>query len=89
MKFNYFADTDSLYIKLASQPSTESMEVSEGVVIDYHERGNLVGIDIDNARAPRSTCRSAARQSHCEGRGGDKVRSFGFQTAATARSQIS
>jgi len=49
MKLNYFADTDSLYIELATQPSTESKEVSEGVVIDYDERGNLVGIDIDNA----------------------------------------
>ncbi len=49
MKLNYFADTDSLYIELADQPSTESKEVSEGVVIDYDARGNLVGIDIDNA----------------------------------------
>ena len=49
MKLNYFADTDSLYIELAAQPSTKSKEVSEGVVIDYDERGNLVGIDIDNA----------------------------------------
>lgn len=49
MKLNYFADTDSLYIELADQPSVESREVSEGVVIDYDARGNLVGIDIDNA----------------------------------------
>lgn len=51
MKLNYFADTDSLYIELAQQPSAESKEVSEGVVIDYDARGNLVGIDIDNASA--------------------------------------
>jgi uncharacterized protein YuzE len=38
-----------LYIELAEQPSTESREVSEGVVIDYDARGNLVGVDIDNA----------------------------------------
>jgi len=49
MKLNYFADTDSLYIELAAQPSTESKEVSVGVVIDYDASGNLVGIDIDNA----------------------------------------
>ena len=40
-----------MYIELAQQPSTESKEVSEGVVIDYDARGNLVGIDIDNASA--------------------------------------
>ena len=49
MKLNYFPDTDSLYIELAEQVSVESREVSEGVVIEYDARGNLVGIDIDNA----------------------------------------
>jgi uncharacterized protein YuzE len=29
--------------------STNSREVSEGVVLDYDAQGNLVGIDIDNA----------------------------------------
>jgi len=27
----------------------EGREISEGVVLDYDARGNLVGIDIDNA----------------------------------------
>ena len=49
MKLNYFPDTDSLYIDLAQRPSVESREVSEGVVLDYDDDGNLVGIDIDHA----------------------------------------
>ena len=49
MKVNYFPDTDSLYIDLSEQPSAESLEISEGVVLDYDASGNLVGIDIDNA----------------------------------------
>lgn len=49
MKVNYFPDTDSLYIDLSEQPSAESREISEGVVLDYDASGNLVGIDIDNA----------------------------------------
>jgi uncharacterized protein YuzE len=49
MKLNYYADTDSLYIDLLEQPSVESREISEGVVLDYDANGNLVGIDIDNA----------------------------------------
>lgn len=49
MKLNYYVDTDSLYIDLSEQPSTESREISEGVVLDYDAVGNLVGIDIDNA----------------------------------------
>jgi uncharacterized protein YuzE len=51
MKLNYFADTDSLYIDLSELPSAESREISEGVVLDYDAKGNLVGIDIDNASA--------------------------------------
>ena len=49
MKLNYYAATDSLYIDLSDQPSVESREVSEGIVLDYDAKGNLVGIDIDNA----------------------------------------
>ena len=49
MKVNYHPDTDSLYIDLSEGTSVESREVSEGVVLDYDEAGNLVGIDIDNA----------------------------------------
>jgi uncharacterized protein YuzE len=49
MKLNYYPETDSLYIDLSEKTSTESKEVSEGVVLDYDAEGNLVGIDIDNA----------------------------------------
>ncbi len=49
MILNYYPETDSLYIDLASHPSAESREISEGVVLDYDNRGQLVGIDIDNA----------------------------------------
>lgn len=49
MKLNYYPDTDSLYIDLSEKPSAESLEVSEGIVLDYDASGSLVGIDIDNA----------------------------------------
>ncbi|MGH2574211.1 MAG: DUF2283 domain-containing protein [Ignavibacteria bacterium] len=49
MKINYYPETDSLYIDLSSKTSTDSQEVSEGVVLDYDSDGNIVGIDIDNA----------------------------------------
>ena len=49
MKLNYYPETDSLYIDLSEKPSVESKEISEGIVLDYDEAGNLVGIDIDNA----------------------------------------
>ena len=49
MKLNYYPETDSLYIDLSENPSSESREIAEGIVLDFDERGALVGIDIDNA----------------------------------------
>ena len=50
MKLNYYPETDSLYIDLSEKTSVDSREISDGVVLDYDADGNLVGIDIDNAR---------------------------------------
>jgi len=49
MKIAYYPETDSMYIDLSAKQSTESKEVSPGVVLDYDSDGSLVGIDIDNA----------------------------------------
>jgi uncharacterized protein YuzE len=49
MKFNYYQETDSLYIELSSNESSDSKEVADGVVIDFDDKGNIVGIDIDHA----------------------------------------
>ena len=49
MKIAYYPETDSMYIDFSEKPSSESREVSPGVVLDYDAEGNIVGIDIDNA----------------------------------------
>ena len=49
MKFHYYSDTDSLYIDLADRTSTDSLEVSPGVVIDLDSEQRIVGIDIEDA----------------------------------------
>lgn len=49
MKINYYPDTDSLCIELSEKESADSMEISAGIVLDYDNKGALVGIDIDNA----------------------------------------
>jgi len=49
MKFHYYSDTDSLYIDLTDKESIDSQEVAPGIVLDFDDQGNLVGIDIDRA----------------------------------------
>ena len=49
MKLHYYPETDSLYIELNSNPGADTRIVAEGVVADFDEDGNIVGIDIDHA----------------------------------------
>jgi uncharacterized protein YuzE len=49
MKLHYYPETDSLYIDLLDVPGTETQEIKPGVVLDFDDNGQLVGIDIDQA----------------------------------------
>ena len=49
MKFHYYSETDSLYIDFVDKPGVETREIEEGVILDFDEKGHLVGLDIDHA----------------------------------------
>ena len=49
MVFQYYPDTDMLYIKLADRISTESEEVAPGIVLDFDEHSRVIGIEIEDA----------------------------------------
>ena len=49
MKLHYYPETDSLYIDLNARPSSDSRVIADGLVADFDEDGNLVGIDIEHA----------------------------------------
>ena len=49
MKLHYYPETDSLYIDLNARTSTDSREIADGLVVDFDEDGNVVGIDIEHA----------------------------------------
>jgi len=49
MIFQYYPDTDMLYIKLAAGVSTESEEVAPGIVLDFDECNQVIGIEIEDA----------------------------------------
>ncbi len=50
MKFEYFSETDTLYIDLNNLKSVDSKEIANGVLLDFDENGILTGIEIDNAK---------------------------------------
>ncbi len=49
MIFEYYPETDMLYIKLVEGISTESEEVAPGVVLDFDEHNRVIGVEIENA----------------------------------------
>ena len=49
MVFEYYSDTDMLYIKLSDRISVESEEVAPGVVLDFDEHNQIVGVEIEDA----------------------------------------
>ncbi len=49
MNIRYDPATDSLYIHLSDDPSVDSDELQDGVVLDYDASGAFVGIDLQQA----------------------------------------
>jgi len=49
MVFEYYPDTDMLYIRLVDGVSTESEEVAPGIVLDFDEHNRVIGVEIEDA----------------------------------------
>lgn len=49
MQLRYYPETDSLYIELIEKSAVDSQEITNDVVVDFDENGDIVGIDIDHA----------------------------------------
>ncbi len=46
MKLNVDKESDALYLRLDDSPIVESEEVSPGVVLDYNESNEVVGVEM-------------------------------------------
>ena len=46
MKLNVDKEADALYLRLDDSPIVESEEVSPGVVLDYNESNDVVGVEM-------------------------------------------
>ena len=49
MKLKYDREVDILYIRLNDSPTKESDEDHPGILLDYDDNGQIVGIEIMNA----------------------------------------
>ena len=51
MKIRYFAGTDTALIEFSDDNVKETKEISENLYIDLNEKGNLVSMTIEHAKA--------------------------------------
>ena len=49
MKIEYSKSVDALYIKLKEAKIVDSVDVEEGVTVDFDENGHIVGLEILDA----------------------------------------
>ena len=49
MKIKYDKGVDVLYIEFVNDKVAESDEEKKGIIIDYNDKGNIVGIEVLNA----------------------------------------
>lgn len=46
MKIKYDKEVDVMYIRFTDEDIDHSEETSSGIVVDYDENGNMVGIEL-------------------------------------------
>ncbi|MBI3589567.1 MAG: DUF2283 domain-containing protein [Candidatus Liptonbacteria bacterium] len=49
MRLHYDKSEDALYLRFNENLYAESVEVSEGIILDYDKKGKIVGLEILDA----------------------------------------
>ena len=62
MKLNVDREADALYLRLDDSPIIESEEVSPGVVLDYNESNEVVGVEMLHLSKRSSELNLSAKQ---------------------------
>lgn len=62
MKLSVDKQADALYLRLDDSPIVESEEVSPGVVLDYNESNEVVGVEMLNLSKRSSSLNLSALQ---------------------------
>jgi uncharacterized protein YuzE len=51
MRIKYFPDTDTAYVEFTDEKVHETKEISENIYVDLDQKGNLVSMTIEHAKA--------------------------------------
>lgn len=51
MKIKYFPDTDTAHVEFTDREVHETKEISENIYVDLDQKGNLVSMTIEHAKA--------------------------------------
>ena len=62
MKLSVNKEADALYLRLDDSPIVESEEVSPGVMLDYNESNQVVGVEMLNLSTRSSSLNLSALQ---------------------------
>lgn len=46
MKIEYSKEADALYVHFKEEYVAKSLEIEDGVVVDFDEKGHLIGIEV-------------------------------------------
>ena len=49
MKFNYYPETDTLYIDFLDKPGADVLEIADDFIVDVGDDGAPVGMEIEHA----------------------------------------
>jgi uncharacterized protein YuzE len=63
VKVKYDPHVDVLRIRFASTPIEESEQVEPGIIVDYDEQGNVVGVEILDASERINRTQAASEQA--------------------------
>lgn len=55
MKIRYDQETDAIYLILSDDKVIESEERSEGIIVDYNEKNEVVAIEVLNVKEVEHT----------------------------------
>ena len=51
MKVKYFSDTDTAHVEFTDRAVHETKEISENIYIDIDDKGNIVNMTLEHAKA--------------------------------------